>query len=94
MRPPSVRREFLFEFGFACGRELRRHFDVMLQMIQQMLMVSEAEQRNVPLFGQLYVQLVWTRCAEAVHPAAVTLGGHQVALGQITSSRVTYVDGG
>lgn len=64
----------------------------MLQVIEQMLMMSEAQQGDVALLGQLDVQLVGTRRAEAVDPAAVTLGGHQIALGQIAGSRVRHVN--
>lgn len=88
MRSSRIGRELLFELGFTRRRQCRRHLDVMLQVIEQMLMMSEAEQRNASLPRQLNVHLVRSHCAKAVDPATVTLGGHQVALGQIASSGV------
>ena len=57
MRSPAGMRA-RFEFGFSRGCERGRLFDVMLQMIEQVLMMSEQEQRHVSLSGCLDPLLV------------------------------------
>ena len=84
--------ERLIELCLSRLRERGRLLDVVLQVVEQVLVVSEGEQRHVSAARVRDRLLGRASDAEAVHPAALRLGVHKILFGQIAGGSVGNVN--